>query len=66
MQIFAKARGLEDASEFVSEIQHPNMQGLATRPKDLDDFILFWRDNGRLGNRWEIVENNIRRKAYGG
>ena len=62
MQIFAKARGLEDASEFVSEIQHPNMQGLATRPKDLDDLILFWRDNGRLGNRWEIIENNIKRK----
>ena len=62
MQIFANARGLEDASAFVSEIQHPNMQGLVGRPKDLDDFILFWREHGRLGNRWEIVEKNIKRK----
>ena len=62
MQIFANARRLKDASAFVSEIQHPNMQGLVGRPKDLDDFILFWREHGRLGNRWEIVENNIKRK----
>ena len=62
MQIFANARGLEDASAFVSEIQHPNMQGLVGRPKDLEDFILFWREHGRLGNRWEIVEKNIKRK----
>ena len=62
MLLFAKARGLEDASEFVSQIQHPNMQGLAGRPKDLEDLILFWRDHGRLGNRREIVEKNIERK----
>ena len=64
---FAKARGLEDASAFVSEIQRQDMQGLAGRPKDLDDLIQFWRiqrqdDNGRLGNRWAIVEKNIKRK----
>ena len=66
MQIFANARGLEDASAFVSEIQHPNMQGLVGRPKDLDDFILFWREHGRLGNRWEIVEKKHQAQAYGG
>ena len=54
--LFAKTRGLKDANAFVSEIQHPNMQGLAGRPKDLDDLILFWREHGRLGNRREIVE----------
>lgn len=59
---FAKARSLEDASEFVSALQHPNMQGLAGRPKDLDDLIPFWRDHGRLGNRHEIVARNIMRK----
>ena len=62
MLIFANARGLEDASAFVSEIQHPNMQGLAGRPKDLDDLILFWCNQGRMGSRREIVEKNIERK----
>ena len=62
MQIFANAREVEDTSAFVSEIQHRNMQGFVGRPKDLDDFILFWREHGRLGNRWEIVEKNIKRK----
>ncbi len=62
MLLFAKERGIEDASEFVSEIQHPNMQGLAGRPKDLEDLIEFWRDHGRLGSRYEFVERNIKRK----
>ena len=62
MLIFAKARGLEDASEFVSALQHPNVQGLAGRPQDLDDHIPFWRDHGRLGNRREIVDRIIKRK----
>ena len=62
MLLFATARGLEDASAFVSEIQRPNMQGLVGRPKDLDDLILFWREHGRLGSRREIVEKNILRK----
>ena len=62
MLLFAEVRGLEDASEFVSELQHPNMQGLAERPQDLEDLIPFWRDDKRLGNRREIVERNIKRK----
>ena len=62
MLIFANAHRLEDASAFVSELQHPNMQGLAGRPKDLDDLILFWRNQGRMGSRREIVEKNIKRK----
>lgn len=62
MLIFANARRLEDASGFVSELQHPNMQGLAGRPKDLDDLILFWCNQGRMGSRHEIVEKNIERK----
>ncbi len=60
--LFTQARGLEDASEFVSQIEHPNMQGVAGRPKDVDDLILFWRNHGRLGSRREIVQRNIERK----
>ena len=62
MLLFADARGLENASAFVSEIKRLDIQGLAGRPKDLDDLILFWRDHGRLGNRREIVDKNIKRK----
>ena len=62
MQIFANARGVEDTSAFISEIQQRNMQSFVGRPKDLDDFILFWREHGRLGNWREIVEKNILRK----
>ena len=62
MLIFATARGLNDAKAFVSELQHPNMQGLAGRPKDLDDLIQFWREVGKLGSRREIVKRNIERK----
>ena len=62
MLLFADARGLEDASVLVSEIKRLDMQGLAGRPKDLDDLILYWRDHGQLGNRREIVKKNIKRK----
>ena len=62
MRFFAEKRGLKDACAFVSEIQHPNLQGLAGRPKDLDDLLQFWRKHGRMGNRREVVEKNIERK----
>ena len=62
MQIFAKARGLKCASALVSEIERMDMTGLAGRPKDLDDLILFWRGHGRLGSRREMVEESVKRK----
>lgn len=62
MLYFAKKRGLQDADALVSEINQRDMQGFAGRPKDLDDLIQFWRDNGRLGSRREIIKKNINRK----
>ena len=62
MQTYAEEKDVPDAEKLISEIERSDLQSLAGRPKDLDDFIAFWRKERRLGKRLEIVGENIKRK----
>ncbi|WP_167226828.1 hypothetical protein [Pelagibius litoralis] len=62
MRTFAMAHGVGDADNLVQEIEREDVFSLANRPKDLEDIIEFWRANGRLGSRFELVEANVARK----
>ena len=77
MLLFAEARGLEDASAFVSEIKRLDIQGLAGRPKDLDDLIPFWwrpratgksaRDRRKItssASLWRMIRTAQRKTRY--
>lgn len=62
MRLFADARKVPDAELLVSEIVRLDLNGLAGRPKDLEDIIDFWRSERRLGKRKEIIEKSVERK----
>lgn len=62
MRLYSKAKAVPRANDLISEIIRKDMEGLAGRPKDLDDIIAFWRKEGRLGKRLEMVEASIWRK----
>jgi len=62
MQIYAKAKGTPDVETLISEITQKDLQGLADRPKDLDDLIAYWKEEERLENRSKLVAVNIERK----
>lgn len=62
MRIYASASKVTDVELLISEIERLEVESLAGRPKDLDDLIVFWNTENRLGNRKEIVECSIQRK----
>ena len=62
MRLYANAKDTPNPGTLIPEITRKDLWALAGRPRDLDDIIAFWRREGRLGNRRELVEANIRRK----
>ena len=60
--VFVKARGLEDSKAFLDAVERADAWSFTTRPQDLEELIQFWIDNGRIGTRLELVQNNIDRR----
>lgn len=59
---FAAVRGVADATAFMEEIERRDAMGFAGRPQDLDELVDFWRDEHRIGSRWEILTASITRR----
>ncbi|WP_421416900.1 hypothetical protein [Agrobacterium tumefaciens] len=59
---FATVRGVADVTAFIQEIEHRDAVGFAGRPQDLDELVGFWRDEHRIGSRWEILNASITRR----
>ena len=62
IKIFAEAKGILNAQEFVGAISKAEADIFATRPQDLEDLISFWKTNARIGSRLELLQNSIASK----
>ncbi|MDX0190508.1 hypothetical protein GOC18_25055 [Sinorhizobium meliloti] len=59
---FAAARGVTQTSVFIEEVERADAMGFAGRPQDLDELVDFWRDEHRIGSRWDILTASIGRR----
>jgi hypothetical protein len=62
VRIFAAARGLNDLDPFVDAINRNAVDLFASRPRDLEDLIDFWRKQGRIGSRLELIKASLEEK----
>lgn len=53
--VYAKARGVADAEQFLDNLDRAHAWDLARRPADVNDLIAFWRETGELGTLTEIL-----------
>ncbi|WP_439601420.1 hypothetical protein [Devosia sp.] len=61
-QRFIRARGVAEPAGLMDAIERADAEGFAGRPQDLDELVDFWRDNNRIGTRWEILTASIGRR----
>jgi len=59
---FSEKQGISNIDDFFNEIKKSEAEIFATRPQDLIDLIIFWKEKNYLGSRSELIENNIDRK----
>jgi len=59
---FSEKQGISNIDDFFNEIKKSEAEIFATRPQDLIDLIIFWKEKNYLGSRTELIENNIDRK----
>ncbi len=64
METYAVAKNLNtsDAKAMISEIYSLEVEDLASRPKDLDDIIGFWKTKKRVGTRLDLIERSLTRR----
>ncbi|WP_145517474.1 NACHT domain-containing protein [Yersinia mollaretii] len=60
IRFYAVQRHISDAAVFVAEIERANLNAIASRPFDLDFLIATWRNDGKLGSRYELFERNVK------
>ncbi|MBI1194890.1 MAG: hypothetical protein GC138_03455 [Gammaproteobacteria bacterium] len=59
---FIDARGVEDTKTFMDAVERADAWTFTARPQDLNDLLVFWHDEGRIGSRLEIMHNSIDRR----
>lgn len=62
IEVFAKARGIEDCKAFLDAIERADAWSFTSRPQDLEELTDFWIDKGQIGTRLEIMRNSIDRR----
>lgn len=59
---FVKQSDVSDQSRFFSEIERQDVTGYLSRPQDLAELVAFWKDNQRIGSRYELLRADIAKK----
>lgn len=59
---FSKAKGVVNTQEFLDAIERADAWSFTTRPQDLEELTGFWIENGRIGNRLELIKNSLNRR----
>lgn len=59
---FLRGRGVGNADEFIRAVERADASTFTSRPQDLEELIVFWTENGRIGNRLEMMRNSIDRR----
>lgn len=62
IRTFSSGLGVPNVDEFVSDIERNDVTGLAGTPRDVEELVAFWKQHGRLGGRFELVDSGARRK----
>lgn len=62
IELFASRRGLPDGRALVEAIQRADAWSFTARPQDLNEVIGFWKSNGRIGSKLELMEASIARR----
>jgi hypothetical protein len=62
IEVFAKARGIQDSKAFLEAVERADAWSFTSRPQDLAELTEFWLDKGRIGNRLENMRNSIDRR----
>ena len=62
MKTYAIAKSLadSDADKMIQEIYSLEVEDLASRPKDLEDIIGFWKTEQRVGTRLDLIERSFK------
>lgn len=59
---FARAADIKRLDEFLDAVERRDAWAYTRRPQDLVELIEFWRGNGRLGSRLELMEASVARR----
>lgn len=62
IEVFIKARGIENSKCFLDAVERADAWSFTARPQDLEELAEFWIDQGRIGNRLELMRNSIDRR----
>lgn len=59
---FLRAKGVEDVDSFKAAIERTEASGLTTRPLDFLELVLFWKSQGKIGSRYDLMRSSIERR----
>ncbi|WP_241523238.1 NACHT domain-containing protein [Pseudomonas sp. s4] len=59
---FLRAKGVEDVDSFKAAIERTEASSLTTRPLDFLELVLFWKSQGKIGSRYELMRSSIERR----
>lgn len=59
---FLHGKEVVDPAEFRNEVERKDAWELTTRPQDLDELIEFWKSEGQIGSRLELMQSSINRR----
>lgn len=62
IKLFASAKGIEDTTEFLGDIDRADAWSFTARPQDLIEVTEYWLDKGRIGSRLELMQNSVKRR----
>lgn len=59
VRCFSEAKGVTDPGALLEAIDRAAAWSFTTRPQDLGYLIEFWMEHNRIGNRHDLMKNNI-------
>ena len=62
MEQFAQHRSTPMIEQLMHELERNNLLTIAERPFDLDEILMVWKSEGKLGTRSSLLKGNIERK----
>ncbi|KQW47199.1 MULTISPECIES: hypothetical protein [unclassified Ensifer] len=62
IRLFSEHRGATNVDQLVREVERAGLSAMATRPFDLEALLEYWRKDGKLGSRLEVLQRYIGRR----
>ena len=63
VKLYLKNRDILNPQEFLDAVEHNEAMKLISRPQDLEELTLYWKEHNKLGNRYELVENRVKKRC---